>query len=319
MLQVLVFCERDEIAFELLSWGRKLKDSLNVNLTAAILGKDAEGKVNDYFAYGADLVYLEKEALPPDFYADIYAEALVQIVQNYGLDLLLIGSTKQGKELAPRIAQKLSAGCITDAINLEMKDGELLIYRYALGGNTVSSELIKTPKKVISVMPRAFNLGEKEPRQGEVIHVALKLNKPRLRITGRTEKRRESVNLEQAQTLVCVGRGVKNREDMVAIESLANALKADIGCTRPLAHDWQWFSEDREVGLSGKKCKPRLCISIGISGQIQHVVGIRESRIIAAINKDRNAPIFKIADYGIVGDLYQVVPKFVQRLQVTSI
>lgn len=115
-----------------------------------------------------------------------------------------------------------------------------------------------------------------------------------------------------------MGRGLGERKDVVLIETLAKALKAEIGCTRSLAYDWQWFSEEREVGLSGKKCKPRLCISIGISGQIQHTVGIRNSKIIVVINKDKNAPIFKIADYGIVGDLYQVVPKLIEKARVSQ-
>lgn len=318
MSEILVFCEKDEVAFELLSRGRKLKESLNAKLSAAILGNGVEEKTKEYLAYGADRVYLSNEVLLADFYADVYAEALYQIVQDSEPELLLIGSTKRGKELAPRIAQKWGVGCVTNAINITVRDGELLIDRYTLGGNTVSSELIKTPKRVISVMPKAFELAEKESREGEVIEVALKLKAPRLRIVERRGKEGESVNLEEAETLVCVGRGLSKREDMALIETLAKTLNAEIGCTRPLSYDWQWLSEEREVGLSGKKCKPRLYLSIGISGQIQHTVGIRDSKIIVAINKDKNAPIFKMTDYGIVGDLYQVVPKLIEKIQSIS-
>jgi electron transfer flavoprotein alpha subunit len=111
-----------------------------------------------------------------------------------------------------------------------------------------------------------------------------------------------------------VGRGLAKKEDISVIEDLAKAVKGEIGCTRPLSHEIRWFPEDREVGLSGKKTKPNLCFSIGISGQIQHTVGIRDSKIIVAINKDKNAPIFKIADYGIVGDLYEVIPKIIEEI-----
>ncbi|MFC1916501.1 electron transfer flavoprotein subunit alpha/FixB family protein [Chloroflexota bacterium] len=319
MSEILVFCEKDEIAFELLSKGRKFKKSLDAKLAAAILGQSAEEKVSEYFAYGADKVYLGKDALFTEFYADIYADALYQIVDNYGSELVLVGSTKRGKELAPMVAQKLGAGCVTDAINVDVRDGEVLISRYALGGNTVSSEIIRTPRKVISVMPKAFELGEKESRQGEVIEVNLKLRASRLKIVEKREKEGESANLEEALTLVCVGRGLEKKEDLALIESLAKVLKAEIGCTRPLSHDYQWLSEEREVGLSGKKCKPRLCVSIGISGQIQHAVGIRDCKVLVAINKAKNAPIFNITDYGIVGDLYQVVPKLEEKLQSTSV
>ena len=315
---ILVFCEKDDVAFELLSWGRKIKDSLNARLFAAILGKDAQEKVGDYFAYGADKVYLDK-VLPIDFPADVYAEALCQILNNSGAELLLIGSTRRGQELAARVAQKWGAGCVTGAIDIKIKDAELVIDRYTLGGSTISSETIKTAKKVISVMPKTFELGEKESRQGEVIEVALKVREPGLKVLERRKKESENVSLEEAENLVCVGRGLVKKEDMALIEMLAKAVNAEVGCTRPLSHDLQWLSEEREVGLSGKKCKPRFCISIGISGQIQHVVGIRDSRLIVAINKDKNAPIFGIADYGIVGDLYQVLPKLTEKIRHLNI
>jgi len=314
MSEILVFCDRDDVAFELLSWGREHKDSLGAELAAAVLGDRAEARANDYFTHGADKVYLAKDDILTEFHTDVFAEALYQIARDYQVELLLIGSTRRGKELAPRIAQKWGAGCVTDAINVNLKDGEILIDRYSLGGNTIASAFITTPKKVISVMPKAFALGEKEAKKGEVINVTLKLKEPRLKIEERREKKGESVNLEDAEALVCVGRGLSKREDISLIEKLAKALNAEIGCTRPLSHDWQWFSEEREVGLSGKKCKPRLCVSIGISGQIQHTVGIRDSKIIVAINKDKNAPIFTVADYGIVSDLYEVVPKIIDRI-----
>jgi electron transfer flavoprotein alpha subunit len=108
---------------------------------------------------------------------------------------------------------------------------------------------------------------------------------------------------------------LNKKEDMPMVESLAKVLNAEIGCTRPLSHEWQWLSEQREVGLSGKKCKPRLCVELGISGQIQHTVGVRDSKVIVAINKDKTAPIFEMADYGIIGDIYEVVPKLSEKLK----
>lgn len=318
MPEILVFCEKDEVACELLSWGKTVKDSLKAKLAAAVLGKSAQEKAADYFAYGADKVYLAKDALLADFYADVYTEALCQIVSSYGSETILIGSTRRGKELAPRIAQNLGAGYVSNAIGIQVKDGELVVDRYTLGGNTISSQLITAVKKVISVMPKTFELAKKEARQGEVIEVPLKLKEPKLKIVEKKAKEGETASLEEAQTLVCVGRGLNEKEDLALIEALAKILKAEIGGTRPLTHEWQWLSEEREVGLSGKKCKPRLYISVGISGQIQHTVGIRDSKIIVAINKDKTAPIFEIADYGIVGDLYQVLPKLTEKIQSAS-
>jgi electron transfer flavoprotein alpha subunit len=315
MPEILVFCDRDEVAFELLSKGKELSQKLNMKLSAAVLGKDAERKVDDYFAYGADKIYLGKDALLSDFYTDVYADALYQISQDYDSEVLLVGSTKRGKTLVSRVAQKLGAGCVADAIGIEISDGNLLVSRYALGGNTVSVEAIKTPKKVISVMPRSCELGAKEPRQGEVINLDLKLREPRVKIIERKEKARESVDLEDAEILVCVGRGLAKKEDLELIQELAKAFKGEIGCTKPIATDYQWLSEDRILGLSGKRCKPVLCVSIGVSGTIQHVVGMRDSKIIVAINKDPKAEIFKITDYGIVGDLYKVIPALTEKVK----
>ncbi|MFQ6089954.1 MAG: electron transfer flavoprotein subunit alpha/FixB family protein, partial [Candidatus Bipolaricaulia bacterium] len=150
---------------------------------------------------------------------------------------------------------------------------------------------------------------------GELIRVELALEEPRVKLARRQGKGEEEVNIEEAETLICVGRGLAEEEDLEMIRELAAALGGEIGCTRSLSFDYHWLEESRTVGISGKRCKPRLCISIGVSGQIQHTMGIMGSKIIVAINKDPQAPIFKVADYGIVGDLYQVVPKLIERLK----
>ncbi|HEM61736.1 MAG TPA: electron transfer flavoprotein subunit alpha/FixB family protein, partial [Chloroflexi bacterium] len=187
--------------------------------------------------------------------------------------------------------------------------------RYSYGGNTVASQVVTTPKKVISVMPKTFELGTKEDRKGEVVSVDLDLAEPALKVVERRAKAGEEVNLEEAEVLICVGRGVGSKEDLAMIEELARLLGAEIGCTKTPASDWGWFSEERMVGLSGKKCKPNLYLSIGISGQIQHTVGVVDSRIIVTINKDEKAPIFSITDYGIVGDYAEIVPVLSEKLK----
>lgn len=315
MAEILVFSEKDDLAFELVSKGRELGAALNVGLAAALLGEGAGARSDEYFAYGADRVYVAHHPALAHFHAEAFAEALYQIAQKNDAQVLLLASTKRGKELSPRVAQKLEAGCVTDATAVEVQDGNLLVSRYALGGNTVASEFIKTPHKVIAVMPKTFELGAKEARQGEVVTADLDLKEPRTRIIERREKAGEAVNLEEAKVLVCIGRGLEKKEDLGIIEELARALGAEIGCTKTLCSDYQWLSEDRLVGLSGKKTSPGLVISVGISGQIQYTVGIRGARIAVAINKDGQAPIFALSDYGIVGDLYQVVPKLVEALR----
>ena len=315
MTEIMIFSDKDDSAFELLSWGNKAKGALNAKLSAVLLGKGAKEKVADYFAYGADKVYWSENPAFNDFYADVYADALSQIAAAHNPDVVLIGSSRRGKELAARLAQKLNAGCITDATGIELKGNDLLVHRYTLGGNTVSSEMLQTAKKVISVLPKAFEKAPKSPGQGEAVEIAVTVKEPRVKIVETKDKAGDVVSLEDAQTLVCIGRGLNKKEDMPMVESLAKDLNAEIGCTRPLSHEWQWLSEQREVGLSGKKCKPRLCVELGISGQIQHTVGVRDSKIIVAINKDKTAPIFEMADYGIIGDIYEVVPKLSEKLK----
>ncbi len=315
MAELLVFSERNDLAFELVSKGREFAGALKMGLAAALLGEKAGAESNDYFAYGADRVYIGENPALAGFNAESFAEALYQIAQKNDAKILLMPSTKRGKELAPRVAQKLGAGCVTDATAVEVKDGDLLVSRYSLGGNTVAGEAIKTSHKVITVMPKTFELGQKESKKGEVVKADLSLKAPRVRIVERQEKVGEKVNLEAAEILVCIGRGLEKKEDLKIVEQLAKALGAEIGCTKSLCTDYQWLSEDRLVGLSGKKTSPRLVISLGISGQIQYTVGIRGARIAVAINKDKQAPIFAMSDYGIVGNLYDVVPLLAEKLK----
>ena len=249
--------------------------------------------------------------------AETYANVLFEISKGSGPDILLLRSTRLGKETAGRVAQKLQAGCITDAIGLEMRGIDLVVNRYALGGNTVSSEIIKSPRKVISFMPRTFE-AQKAPAQGTVVKLDLKVPKTRVELVELRKKTGEAVNIESAETLVCVGKGIAKKEDLEMVKELASLLGGELGCTRALSSDYHWISEDRMVGISGKRCKPKLDVSIGLSGQIQHTVGIMTSKLIVAINKDKEAPIFKMADYGIVGDLYQVVPKLVEKIKNTG-
>jgi electron transfer flavoprotein alpha subunit len=243
-------------------------------------------------------------------------------VKQAGVDVILIGSTLRGREVASRLAQKLEAGCITDANGLRAENGQLVATRYALGGNTISTQVIQsTPTsggdlQVIAVMPQTFEarlLGVRN--EGQVIEVELKLAPSPVKTVERRAKLAGSVNVESAQVLVCIGRGVGAQQDLDMIQALADALGGVVCCTRPISHDRQWLPEDQMVGISGKMSSPRLYLGIGVSGQIQHAVGVMGSKVTVAINSDKNAPIFKLADYGVVGDLYQVVPRLIERLK----
>ena len=315
MSEILVYSDIDGTTFELVSAAKEFAQELGATVSVALLGEGAGGKAEEYFSYGADRAYVSEHPALSDFYVGTFAEGLRQIAESGDVEFVLLGSSKRGKELAGRLAQKLDAGAITDANAVRARDGNLEAGRYSYGGNTVASQVIATAKKVISVMPKTFELGAKEAKQGEVVNVDLDLADPPVKVVERREKAGDQVNLEEAEVLICVGRGVQAKEDLAMIEELAGQLGAEIGCTKTPASDWEWFSEERMVGLSGKKCKPSLYISIGISGQIQHTVGIVDSKIIVTVNKDDKAPIFNITDYGIVGDYANVVPALNEKLK----
>jgi electron transfer flavoprotein alpha subunit len=310
---ILVFSERDGGSYELLTKAVEFANQLG-EVWALVLGKKEDKGIQSLLEYGARRVLTVPNVDPNRIDAESLAFVLSEIAKNDGPDILLISSSKLGKETAGRVAQKLQAGCITDAIGLEMKGSDLVVHRYALGGNTISSEVIMTTKKVISVTPGSFEAHPAYPA-GEVEVVDVTIPPPRVEVVERRKKTGESANIESAENLVCVGQGISKKDDLVMVNEFCIALQAELGCTRPLSSDFHWVSEERMVGISGKKCKPKFHVSIGVSGQIQHTVGIMSSKLIVAINKDKDAPIFKIADYGIVGDLYQVVPALTQRIK----
>jgi electron transfer flavoprotein alpha subunit len=302
---ILVYSEQASVAFELLSKARELGTPF-----AARLGKS---DADDFAVYGAQKIFVSDDARLADFNADVYADALAQTADTSGAQMVLIGSTKRGKELAGRLAQKLGCGAVTDAIGMMTQGGKLAAQRYALGGNTIATDVVTTERQVIAVMPRTFE-ATKQPAAGEIVPIDLKLREPRVQIVERKPKAAATANIESAETLVVAGKGFAKQEDLALADALAQALKGEVGCTRTLSADFHWLGEERMVGISGKKCKPRLMISVGVSGQIQHTVGILGSKVIVAINKDKAAPIFKVADYGIVGDLYQVLPRLTERV-----
>jgi len=311
---IIVSSDTDEGAFELLTKARELSKELSMDLSVLVIGKRDDKDARSFFEYGARNVLLIPDAPTGALDAETYARILFEVTKENGPDILLIRSSRLGKETAGRVAQKLQAGCITDAIGLTTKGSDIVIERYALGGNTISSEIIKTKKKVVSIMPRTFE-AQPAPVDGRVETKELKIPPQRVQLIEQRKKVGESVNIESAETLVCVGKGVANKEDLGMVNELCTVLGGELGCTRALSSDYHWISEDRMVGISGKRCKPRFHVSIGISGQIQHTVGIMSSKLIVAINRDKEAPIFKIADYGIVGNLYQIVPKLAQKIK----
>ncbi len=304
---VWVFSENRNLALELLGKGKELADKLQTKLVAVLLGQKIENQANELIGFGADKVYVIDNSLFEKLQAAPYVSALTSLAKEYEPDILLIGSTKRGKEVASRVATRLETGCVPDCIHLSIEeDGRLLMGRMVYGGNAVATHFSRVKPQIATVPPRVFEKLEYEDRNGEIVKVDVEIENTRTEVVGIKEIEAAKVKIEEAKIVVAGGRGVEKKEDFKLLEELAETVGGQVAYTRPLCEDRKWFTE--WVGLSGHKVQPALYVGCGISGVIQHVAGIRESKVIVAINKDPEAPIFDVTDYIVIGDLYEIVP-----------
>ncbi len=313
---VLVYSDDKKLTFELLNKGSELAKELKTKLTAIIIGKSDDALAKEYISYGAENVLVAETNLN-SFKAEEFADILENIVKETKIDTILIGSNKNGKELASRLAGKLNAGCEIDCINVYLKDKKLTVERVVYSGNAIAVKQFNSKPEIITIPPKVFDpLPKDDKRKGDITKKKFDIEKSDSKILKVQEMKTGEVNVEDAEIIVSCGRGFKNKDDIKLVQELADVLKGKtVGCSRPIAADLKWLSEDHWIGLSGHKVKPKLYIAAGISGQIQHIAGMRDSGIIVAINKDPEALIFKSADYGIVGDLYQVLPKLTNAVK----
>lgn len=313
---VWVFSEDHRLMLELLGKGSEIASKLQTELTAVLIGKDIENRANELIRYGADKVHLVDSPLLEKFQAERYLGVLSDLALQYEPDIILIGSTRNGKEMASRLATRLKTGCVTDCIQLKVSDDKrLLMKRIVYGGNAVATVLCRTDPQISTVPPRVFEKIEAKERDGQIVPLNAKIEEPKTEIVETKELEASDVNVEEAKVVIAGGRGLEKKEDVKLLNELAKVLGGQVGYTRPLAEDRKWFIH--WIGLSGHTVRPELYIACGISGVIQHVAGIRDSRIIVAINKDEEAPIFEFADYVVVGDLYEIVPALSAALEKT--
>ncbi len=308
MSRILVFSEQPELLCELLSKARELADGGLADSVAAMGWGDA----GLYARYGADLVLLPEppgDTLP----VEPVAGALAREAGELGAALVLIGASKSGREIAARAAARLDAHCVTDISSLSAAPETVTATRMVYGGKAIREDTFSRFPLVVTAASRRFQKRE-DPREAEVRHIEA-YGDQRLRVVERKENQVSDVNVSKADAVVCVGRGFAEKEDLKLAFELAEAIGGAVGCTRPIAGDMQWLPEDRYIGLSGQRVAPKLHISLGCSGQIQHVAGIRDAKLIVAVDKDESAPIWEAADYGIVGDLYEIVPELIKELK----
>jgi len=309
------------VSYELLARGRTLADELAVPLSAVVLGSAVtENDVTELIYRGADKVYWVNHEQLARFIVENHSNVMKYLIRSYQPQIIIAGATTQGRTLMPHLSVRLETGLTADCTDLkiEKESGLLLQVRPAIGGNIMA--MIKTQEKkpqMATVRPKSMKiLPRNENRKGKVIPLDINdfLFDGRVTHLGYQKSEEEEVNLSAADIIVSGGRGLKKKENFALIRALAKQLDAAVGASREVV-DRGWVSYSHQVGLSGKTVNPKTYLAIGISGAIQHLAGMKTAQIIIAINSDPQADIFKIADFGIVGDLFEIIPLFKKKLK----
>ena len=306
--------EMRDITFELLSGGAHLATKIDGSLTAIVLGSDVQPHVEKLKTWANRILMVEDPNLK-NFNADAYQKVLVSLIKEHQPFLTLIPQSGFGVDLAPSLAVQLDYPLTTDCFQIDVKDGDLIAYRQMHGGK-VNAKISFTDAVgyIITVRSSSFQADE-VGLTAEVVTVDSPLTEEIAyrKFIDYVEAAVGEIDITQADIVIGVGRGIKEKENFPVVEALADSLGGVLACSRPVV-DAGWLPKERQVGSSGKTVKPKLYIAVGISGAFQHVAGMKGAETIVAINKDGNAPIFGEADYGIVGDLFKVIPALKEKI-----
>ncbi|MFX1491035.1 MAG: FAD-binding protein [Promethearchaeota archaeon] len=311
--------ELRNVALELLGKGRELADKLGEPLCAILLGSNV-GKLPNILAQnGADIVYVSDQEILANYTTDAYTDVISALILTEKPNIVLFGATSNGRDLGPRIAARLQLGLTADCTGLDIDDKRQLVQtRPAFGGNIMASILSPyTRPQMATVRPNVFKPPQDGEKKAEIRNVAIEVNKAAVRtklVDTIIEIEAGALKVDEAEMVVSCGRGIKTPENIEIVGELATELNAALGGSRPIV-DQGWMKHHQQVGQSGRTIAPKLYIACGISGAIQHLVGMRTSDTIVAINNDSDAPIFQVADFSIIGDLFRVVPAIVKELK----
>ena len=322
------------IALELIGKGKDLAKDLDTDVTAVLIGSDVKGLVDVLAEYGADKVIVVDDPELKEYRTEPYAHALASVINEFKPDVMLVGATAIGRDLGPRVSARVHTGLTADCTQLdigdfpmvavpgkEQKHNQLLMTRPAFGGNTIAT--IACPDfrpQMATVRPGVMQKAERVAgAKAEVIEFnpGFTPDNKYVEILEVVKAVSDVADIMDAKILVSGGRGVGSPENFKLLEDLADALGGTVSCSRAVV-DSGWKPRDLQVGQTGKTVRPQVYFAIGISGAIQHVAGMEESDIIVAINKDENAPIFDVADYGIVGDLNKIVPALTEQIKAAK-
>ena len=321
---VYVFVEQREgviqnVGLELLGKARELADALNEKVYAMLLGHDLTTQAQECIAYGADTVLRVDAPELATYVTEPYAQAIYQIIRDNKPSIVLIGATTIGRDLGPRLSARVETGLTADCTGLEISDDrDLLMTRPAFGGNLMATIICKEHRPQMStVRPGVMRMGQRDDnRKGTIEDVKINFDKSkfRVRVLETVKQTKNLVDITEAHVLISGGRGVGNAEGFDMLRAMANTIGAEVSASRAMV-DAGVLGHERQVGQTGKTVRPDLYFAMGISGAIQHLAGMEESEYIIAINKDKFAPIFNVADLGIVGDVRKIVPLLTEKLK----
>lgn len=327
--EVWVFVEQEygrihPVAFELIGEGKRLADDLDGKLTAVLLGDDIDAAADQVFGHGADKVIAVDSPVLKDYRTFAYCRVLVKLIERFAPEIFLLGATTLGRDLAGAVATSIETGLTADCTELAIDpDSKLLTQtRPAFGGNVMATILCKTARpQMATVRPRVLKMPVWDgSHRGELIKVEVDLREedvPTKVLDFIPHESHDNVEIEIADILVAGGRGLGNADNFALLHELAGLLGGEVAASRPPV-EMGWLPYSRQIGQTGKTVRPRLYFAIGISGAVQHVVGMQDADVIVAINKDPDAPIFKIATFGLVGDLFDIVAALVDGLKQTE-
>lgn len=308
------------VAIELLGEGRKLADKLGVELCSVLMGEGVEPLAKDLIQHGADKVYLADDPRLKYYTSDAYAKVFKDAVDTYKPEVLLIGATHNGRDFAPCLAAMLETGLTADCTQLDIdENGNLVQTRPAFGGNLMARILCAERRPQMStVRPGVMEKAKRdESHEGEVVRldVALSDEDMRIKVIEQVRGAASKISLSEAGVVVSGGMGLGGPEGFKMLQELADEFSNSVVAASRAAVDAGWVGRERQVGQTGTTVKPQVYIACGISGMIQHVAGMKDSKLIIAINKNPEAPIFEVADYGIVGDVNKVVPALIEQVR----
>lgn len=323
--------EISSIAFELLGKAKELAAVLSTDVTAVLIGSGVKELADQLAEYGADKVILVDDPELKDYRTEPYTHALASVINEYKPDIMLVGATAIGRDLGPRVSARVQTGLTADCTvleigdfplnpipNQEQKHNQLLMTRPAFGGNTIATIACPNNRpQMATVRPGVMQkIAPVKGAKAEVIEYnpGFTPDSKYVEILEVVKSVKETVDIQAAKILVSGGRGVGSEENFKLLRDLADAIGGEVSCSRAVVENG-WLSQDHQVGQTGKTVRPNVYFAIGISGAIQHVAGMEESDLIIAINKDEDAPIFDVADYGIVGDLNKIVPQLTEAVK----